>query len=232
MTYRYSPYMHRMHTSGGACRTIEDGLFCTRYLRWTFWSLEATWSAVSHRAIMDTQVSKSDGVEETFNLAAQNGDCSNAKDDDDNDDDPLMKTIGDFGRWQLLLLTCHIYTNIYFIWQVLANKFLASQQPPDFVCVSGLEFSSGETVDQCFYTIPGDNLTVPCDKWEYSNSSIQVFTCLCRLYSHTVRMHHIFAMFLSTTLKKATLTSPGRNFSNSCSKYTFFATFLGCCLKR
>ncbi len=128
---------------------------------------------------MDTQVTKSDGAEEALHLVAQNGDCSNTK--DDHNHDPLMKTIGDFGRWQLLLLTCHIYTNIYFIWQVLANKFLASQQPPDFVCVPEHgEF--GETVDQCFYTVVGDNVTVPCDKWEYSNSSMQVF--IYAVYTH------------------------------------------------
>ena len=39
--------------------------------------------------------------------------------------DPYLAVIGDFGRWQLLLLSCQMLTTVVFIQQVLVNKFLA-----------------------------------------------------------------------------------------------------------
>lgn len=89
--------------------------------------------------------------------------------------DPLFSAIGDFGRWQLIVSFMAAIINTEFLWQTLANKFLAEKVEYRCRLMDPRNFDLDDVVfaeDQCSYRI-GD-VEKQCESWIFDQNVSRV----------------------------------------------------------
>ena len=87
------------------------------------------------------------------------------------DHDPYISVIGEFGRWQLLLSCCQVFTSVMFIWQVMVNKFLAYKV--DYACGDPL---LGDVAEKNLTTKEFCDRGEECRNWVFHEEPFQVNT--------------------------------------------------------